>query len=70
MQVPRVQVAAFRFNDLDDEPNLIGVDLRRVRNRFLRELVDEHLAIVEVAEDVLGLLQLSQRVMTAGGVSA
>jgi hypothetical protein len=61
-QKPRVQVAAFRFDDLHDERDVIGIDLH-ARFRVLREIVNQNLAIMEIAEHVLRLLEVLQRLV-------
>jgi len=61
-QKPCVQVAAFRFDELLDEPDVIGID-RHARLRFLRKIINQNLAIVQIAQRVLRLLEVPQRLV-------
>src|SRR5919204_4944499 len=58
-----MQLAAFGLERLHDQSNMVSRNFGMFRCGNLRQLVDEHLAIAKIAQDVLTLLQFADRVV-------
>ena len=61
--VPRVQLPLLRLEHLNGQPNVILADIWMLRRRQRWQLVDEFLAIVKIAQDVLALLEVSNHAL-------